>query len=69
MQQIQKKEENLAAKLTTSKQFASMKLLMQKKSQEVVKLKRLLAQYEPQDIANADSEDTRIPVPDSEFDY
>eukprot|EP01025_Chloroclados_australasicus_P002435 TRINITY_DN105566_c0_g1_i1.p2 TRINITY_DN105566_c0_g1~~TRINITY_DN105566_c0_g1_i1.p2 ORF type:complete len:105 (+),score=20.18 TRINITY_DN105566_c0_g1_i1:43-357(+) len=44
--ELQKSQETAVAKLNEQKQFQQMKKLMQQKSQEVVKLKKRLGEYE-----------------------
>jgi len=42
-------------RLSESKQFQQMRKIMQQKSEEVTKLRRRLAKYEPEDVADADA--------------
>ena len=53
--QAQHAEQQLAQKLNDTKQFQQMRRLMQHKSQEVTRLRKQLAAYEPQLVTDADA--------------
>lgn len=61
--ELEKVSKDAAAKMSESKQFQQMKAMMQKKSKELVTLKKKLAQYEPDsNIRSADQEDEEFDV-------
>lgn len=61
--ELEKASKDAAAKMSESKQFQTMKAMMQKKSKELVLLKKKLAKYEPDNnIRSADQEDEEFDV-------